>query len=113
MAKVDNINQEPKPVTNEVLNTPAEEVQTSPAVANAPVDGNPPEQPQEDVKVTKVDYRVKSSIGLAPGGKSHRLAEPDQVIKYDEFGETDAERKATIERLLGLDAIEPAKDNDK
>lgn len=96
--------------SDQILNTPSDQLQVPPEVANAPVDGVLPEEPPEDVKVTKADYRVKSTIGVAPGGKAHRMVDTGEVLGYDEFGEDDAERKTVIERLLGLDAIEPAKD---
>jgi hypothetical protein len=69
--------------------------------------------PLEDVKVTKNDHRVKSTIGLAPGGLSHRLVDAGEIVKWEDFGVDEKERKATVERLLSLDAIEPVDPKEK
>lgn len=101
--------------SDQVLNTPVDQI-PAPKDEVVAVDGVPVEQLQsnqanpEDVKVTKADHKVVSSIGLAPGGLGHRLVEPGEVVKYDEFGADDNERKTVIARLISLGAIEPVKD---
>jgi hypothetical protein len=101
--------------------------QTPAVVAPAVVPAQAPvaDPPLEDVKVTKKDHRVKSSIGLnfaryekdADGRdayrQSHRLVDAGEVVKWEDFGANEAERKTTVERLLSLDAIEPVDDKDK
>lgn len=72
-----------------------------------------PEAPVEEVKVFKADYKVLSSLGLAPGGVAHRLVEPPEVLKYEAFGADDAERETTIKRLLELGVIEPVDSKSK
>lgn len=72
-----------------------------------------PEAPVEEVTVTKADYKVLSSLGLAPGGVAHRLVEPPEVLKYEDFGIDDAERETTIKRLLELGVIEPVDSKSK